>query len=348
MDLSSDLCYLIGKKVQTNYSIFVSLKKLFTSSTKLRMGRKRLCITSTDFNDHVEEHVEDHETSETQGQLNFQECLSTNEQGVPKKVRGYTQKAETWKMNSTQRIVVTFNKFGKPVGDEGNELVQYLGTLVRMADHVSIEYSEWRKVPVQKKEDMYSLVKSKFIIHPDETSEIKKWIFHSMGKKWRTWKSSLKAHIYDPSLTIDEIVAQQTNNDNRVNPTQFKELVTRWFTPEFQSTCAVKRSSRSKMKEPHITGTKSFARLAHELATKNNDVYPTRAEMYITIRTRKDGSIVDDKAAEVVASLKAIASDSTSTPGDLDDFTNDDYSKVKGPKKRGVWSISWKDAGCKK
>ncbi|KAI3682789.1 hypothetical protein L1987_83033 [Smallanthus sonchifolius] len=102
-----------------------------------------------------------------------------------------------------------------------------------------------------------------------------------------------------------------------------------------KSTCAVKRSSRSKMKEPHITGTKSFARLAHELATKNNDVYPTRAEMYITTRTRKDGSIVDDKAVEVVASLKAIASDSTSTPGDLDDFTNDDYSKVKGPEKRG-------------
>ncbi|KAI3798896.1 hypothetical protein L1987_34180 [Smallanthus sonchifolius] len=193
---------------------------------------------------------------------------------APKKVRGYTQKTETWKMNSTQRIVVTFNKFGKPMGDEGNELVQYLGTLMRMADHVSIEYSEWRKVPVQKKEDMYSLVKSKFIIHPDETS----------------------------------------NND---------------------LTCAVKRSSRSKMKEPHITWTKSFARLAHELATKNNDVYPTRAEMYITTRTRKDGSIVDDKAAEVVASVKAIASDSTSTPGDLDDFTIDDYSKVKGPEKRG-------------
>ncbi|KAI3794822.1 hypothetical protein L1987_37461 [Smallanthus sonchifolius] len=39
------------------------------------------------------------------------------------------------------------------------ELVQYLGTLVRMTDHVSIEYSDWRKVPMQKKEDMYLLVK---------------------------------------------------------------------------------------------------------------------------------------------------------------------------------------------
>ncbi|KAI3701076.1 hypothetical protein L2E82_45719 [Cichorium intybus] len=259
--------------------------------------------------------------------------------GAPKKVRGYTQKAETWKMNNTQRIVVTFNKFGKPVWDEGNELVQYLGTLVRMADHISIEYSDWRKLPMQKKEDMYSLVKSKFIIHPDETSEIKKWIFHSMGKKWRTWKGSLKTRGYDPSLTIDEIVTQQTNNDNRINTTQFKELVTRWFTPEFQSTCAVKRSSRSKMHEPHVTGTKSYARLAHEVAMNNNVVYPSRGELYVTAHTRKNGSIVNEKAAEVVASLKAVSSDSTSTPGCLDDITTDDYSKVKGPEKRGNMNI---------
>nr|KAJ0227956.1 hypothetical protein LSAT_V11C100024320 [Lactuca sativa] len=325
------------------------------------MGRrKRLCITSTEIN----ELIEDHGATETEGvQSNCEECQSinqqsnqqsseceigANEQGAPKKVRGYTQKSETWKMNSTQRIVVTFNNFGKPVGDEGNELVQYLGTLVRMTDHVSIEYSDWRKVPIQKKEDMYSLVKSKFIFHPVETSEIKKWIFHSMGKKWRTWKGSLKTRAYDPSLSIDEIVTQQTKKDNRVNPTQFKELVTRWFTSEFQSTCAVKRMSREKMHEPHVTGTKSFARLAHEMAINNNGVYPSRGEMYVTTRTRKDGSIVDDKAAEVVASLIAIASDSISTPRDSSDITNDDYSKVKGPEKRGYVRLAGRMPAAKK
>ena len=60
-----------------------------------------------------------------------------------------------------------------------------------------------------------------------------------MGKKWRTWKGSLKARAYDPSLTIDEIVAQQTKNDDRVNPTQFKKLVTQWFDPEFQVTMSI-------------------------------------------------------------------------------------------------------------
>ncbi|KAD5802698.1 hypothetical protein E3N88_14058 [Mikania micrantha] len=86
----------------------------------------------------------------------------------------------------------------------------------------------------QHKEDMYSLVKSKFVFLPNETNEIKKWILYSMGKKWRAWNGSLKARLYDPSLTVDEIVGQQVKKDKRVCQTQFKELATRWFTPKFQ------------------------------------------------------------------------------------------------------------------
>ncbi|CAH1419806.1 unnamed protein product [Lactuca virosa] len=73
---------------------------------------------------------------------------------------GYTQKTETWNMSSSQKTAVTFNRFGKPVGDEGNEVVQYLGTLVRMTNHVGIDNDDWRKIPIQIKEDMYSMVKA--------------------------------------------------------------------------------------------------------------------------------------------------------------------------------------------
>ncbi|KAI3675407.1 hypothetical protein L1987_84997 [Smallanthus sonchifolius] len=252
MDLYSDLCYLIGKKTIWGARGYVSL--LPTSMTMLKSMLRIMRLLKLKAN-RIFKNVF----------LQMNKVLPKKLGVIPKKVRSYTQKAETWKMNSTQRIVVTFNKFGKPVGDEGNELVQYLGTLVRMADHVSLDILSGERFPCKRKR--------------------------------------IGIHLLSPNLL---------------------------FIQMKQSTCAVKRSSRSKMKEPHITGIKSFARLAHELATKNNDVYPTRAEMYITTRTRKDGSIVDDKAAEVVASLKAIASDSTSTPGDLDDFTNDNYSKVKG------------------
>ncbi|KAL4589630.1 hypothetical protein LXL04_002538 [Taraxacum kok-saghyz] len=128
-----------------------------------------------------------------------------------------------------------------------------------------LPFGSQNHVPKQTKKDMYSLVKSKFIIHPNETIEITKMDLSEHEEKWRRWKGSLNTRVYDPSLAIDEIVAQQTKNDNRVNPTQFQKLVTSRFTSEFQSTCVTKRSSRSKMHEPHITGTKSFSRLAHEV-----------------------------------------------------------------------------------
>ena len=55
-----------------------------------------------------------------------------------------------------------------------------------------------------------------------------------MGKKWRHWKGLLKERAYDPSLTVDEIVAQQVAKDSRVNPEQFKKLVERWFSSDYQ------------------------------------------------------------------------------------------------------------------
>ncbi|KAL8202088.1 hypothetical protein R6Q57_011235 [Mikania cordata] len=91
------------------------------------------------------------------------------------------------------------------------------------------------------------------------------------------------------------------------------------------------------MKEPHITGTKSFARLAHEVAIKNEGVYPTRGEMYIKTRTRKDGSIVDDEATRVVTSLKDIETDSTSTLEDCDDLQKITIQKLKAQRKEGMF-----------
>ncbi|KAM0029940.1 hypothetical protein Hdeb2414_s0018g00531541 [Helianthus debilis subsp. tardiflorus] len=106
-----------------------------------------------DIDDTIDEiQMEDHNYSEDEH--NDQEQLHGPEKdkatGAPKKVRGHTQNVEIWKMNSTERIAVTFNDFGQPVGEEGKGLVRYLGTLVRMADHVSIKYSDWRKSSHEK------------------------------------------------------------------------------------------------------------------------------------------------------------------------------------------------------
>ncbi|GJT65286.1 transposase, Ptta/En/Spm [Tanacetum coccineum] len=152
--------------------------------------------------------------------------------GAKKRVRGPTKKKEIWNLASDEKVLVTFNELCQPIGDEGNELTNFLGTLVE---------SERKKI------------------------------------------------------------------------------------------------NRLKSIEPHVTGTKSFTRVKDEETKKNKGVSPSRGGMYCITRTRKDGSIVNAVAAQVVADIKAIG-DSSSTDQETtnnSDWTNDDLSKVKGPERRG-------------
>ncbi|KAL5138284.1 hypothetical protein HKD37_10G028492 [Glycine soja] len=85
-------------------------------------------------------------------------------------------------------------------------------------------------------------------------------------------------------------------------------------------------------------GTNNLPRRIHEMTTKAKGVQPSKAKIYIDTRTRKDGSIVTEKA--VIDELKnkmveAESSQNLQSTQDSTDWTNDIYSKVKGPEKRG-------------
>ncbi|KAD3336078.1 hypothetical protein E3N88_31597 [Mikania micrantha] len=224
--------------------------------TKDNKGEKRKLVLVDEYDDEDDENFQDDESQEisdalqrnNQYETEMAKCFKSKNNGICKRKRlqmvttptvfdeliGDPVHDDHGEDNQVSETQVHQTSDIPACGDEANELAQFLGTLVRMPDHVSIEYPDWRKVPAQNKEDMYSLVKTKFVFHPNETNDIKKWILYSMRKKWRAWKGSLKARLYDPSLTVDEIVAQQVKHDNRVSQTQFKELATRWVTPKFQ------------------------------------------------------------------------------------------------------------------
>ncbi|GJY67958.1 retrovirus-related pol polyprotein from transposon TNT 1-94 [Tanacetum coccineum] len=183
--------------------------------------------------------------------------------GAKKRVRGPTKKKEIWNLASDEKVLVTFNELCQPIGDEGNELTNFLGTLVRMPQHIRIHYPKWRKVPKEKKDDLWSIVKEKFSFQSDHSEkDIKEWIVSDMFTKWKCWKYELKKSSYDPTMTINEIVASQT--DDRVETGQFRTLVESWFTEEKQVESERKKINCLKSIEPHVTGTKSFARVKDE------------------------------------------------------------------------------------
>lgn len=87
-----------------------------------------------------------------------------------------------------------------------------------------------------------------------------------------------------------------------------------------------------------MLGTKSFARLAHE-EKKKTGVQPTRGNLYIISRTKKNGNIVSEAAAEVINKIQVIGNDTSASTSNTNagigivDWSNDDFAKVKGKEK---------------
>ncbi|GKB20686.1 hypothetical protein Tco_0854609, partial [Tanacetum coccineum] len=150
-----------------------------------------------------------------------------------KRVRGHTRKQAIWDFEPRERFTITFDECGQPVGKEAKELTSFLGTVAKMSQHIDIGITDWRKISKDKKDDLWSIVKEKFEFALVETEEIRLWAMSDIGRKWKTWKYVLKKRLSNSSLTVDEIVATQT--DTRVEKEDFKKLITHWFCEDTQA-----------------------------------------------------------------------------------------------------------------
>lgn len=64
--------------------------------------------------------------------------------------------------------------------------------------------------------------------------KLKDWVMGSAAKKWRDFKSELKTLYFDEKMTDEEL---QVVPDNRVSPTDWKELVAFWKTEAGKVRC---------------------------------------------------------------------------------------------------------------
>ncbi|KAL6566216.1 hypothetical protein OROGR_001831 [Orobanche gracilis] len=123
-----------------------------------------------------------------------------------------------------------------------------------------------------------------------------------MNDKWRQWKSDLKSIAYDPSKTEEEVAS--TLPDKRVDASQYRAIVHHWFSESTQKVSEINRRNRAKFEDVHCMGTKSLPKLIDEKKKLAKGVTPKRKEIYIHTRTRKDGTIVNEKAERVIEELK--------------------------------------------
>ncbi|GKV24436.1 hypothetical protein SLEP1_g34048 [Rubroshorea leprosula] len=241
-----------------------------------------------------------------------------------KKGRGPTRCLFLNELEDGERIVVSINKLGQPIGPESSKLSSFLGTVARNGYMAPLTYLQWRHMPDSYKEKMWQHVQTKFDMDPS----CKSWVMKSLANKWRDWKAELKAKHYYPHKTDEE---RLMDCHPRVVPDQWTFLVSYWNSDNAKKQCTTNKANRLKQKAKLASGSKSFARIREEERMKRPDgKEPTRAELYILTHTRrKDGQPVDEIAAANIAKLRELAT-KKQNGSECSDDDNDTLCQVLG------------------
>ncbi|KAJ8647907.1 hypothetical protein MRB53_000930 [Persea americana] len=160
-----------------------------------------------------------------------------------------------------ERVVWRLNEFGQPIGANGRLLSSFLGIIARDGQKAPINYFDWRKMPMERKMDMWRAVLSKFEIATDEQPRVKKWVFDKICQFWKNWKSKLKKTHYDPFHTTRERLQYRPD---RVDPVQWVLLIEFWGTKDGMERSKRNAENCALQTMNHTAGTKSFARIREE------------------------------------------------------------------------------------
>ncbi|KAI3755176.1 hypothetical protein L1987_54971 [Smallanthus sonchifolius] len=227
-------------------------------------------------------------------------------------------------LNAAGRIKIVTNDLGQPVGREASLLTSFLGLTARDGNLAPLIYSSWSKVPENNKESMWQKVLTKFDINPCSRS----WVLMSLGTKWRNFKSLLKTTHYDTHATDEERLA---DCDERVLPDQWAFLVSQWSSEKWQRISAKNKANRARQRFIHTSGKKSFARIREEEKAKRPDgKEPSKAELFILTRTRKNGLPMNEETAAVISQLRESETNKEQTVINKNEPQDDAYNHVMG------------------
>ncbi|MQL79206.1 hypothetical protein Taro_011644 [Colocasia esculenta] len=141
--------------------------------------------------------------------------------------RGPTLLRSIHGLQSNERIPVNFNQLGQPLGEGGQLLKQFLGTVARMWDKLPIDCISWRVMPSFNKDDVLDYIQRKF----DVPISLRDFVMKDLDQKWRSWKYDLRTKFFTPYQRAQQHFAC---SDRRVVEDQWKKLVQIWSSEEFK------------------------------------------------------------------------------------------------------------------
>ncbi|GMI65151.1 hypothetical protein HRI_000184400 [Hibiscus trionum] len=251
--------------------------------------------------------------------------------GRTRKSRGRTTLNELYNLPAGERVKVSRNDVGQPIGAEAGVLGSYLGIVARNHAILPINYESWRQMPNGNKNQALELVKDKFSLEVSDD-----YLKHVLGKKWRDSKSFLKKTYFKKDLTLQE---KLQNIPPGIMRHQWEDAVRFWSSTKGEDRERVGVTSRQKQKYTHTAGSKSFARLANEeQITTGTSI--GRIKLFDITHTKKDGSPITPEAAEIMEKLRQKkteyeATASTNGSVNMEEIENQVIVDVLGPERYG-------------
>ncbi|KAH7655770.1 putative transposase Ptta/En/Spm plant protein [Dioscorea alata] len=228
---------------------------------------------------------------------------SVDNRGQQRK-RGRTTIKELWTLPPQERILVSSNQLGQPIGPEAQLLAAFLGMLARSGQHIGLQYENWHKVPKPLKDDLFKFIELRFSL---EIS--KEYVLKSLGKKWRDYKHDLKTKHFKRE---DGLQANKDKHPSATIQWQWEQLVDFWYSKKGEDSEKLGVASRKQQKYTHTCGSKSFARKQKEMEVSTGRNIG-RLELFKATHTKKDGSHMNAETEQIMESAneKLIGCDTT-------------------------------------
>ncbi|MFQ6622857.1 hypothetical protein Gotur_001566 [Gossypium turneri] len=137
-----------------------------------------------------------------------------------RRVRRRTLLRDLYDINPVERVQVSSNRFGQPVGSEARLLAGYMGILARNANMLPINFESWHKVPESNKNQALDNIKGRFALEVSDA-----YVKKALGKRWRDHKSTLKKDYFKTKTTLEE---KLQNVPPRMLRYQWEEVVRFW------------------------------------------------------------------------------------------------------------------------
>ncbi|PPS05848.1 hypothetical protein GOBAR_AA14780 [Gossypium barbadense] len=222
------------------------------------------------------------------------------ENGGTRRGRGRTLLTDLYNLNSVERVKVTRNSHGQPVGQEARVLAGYLGIIARNANMLPINYESWHNMPNSNKNQALSNIKDRFALEVSDA-----YIKKALGKKWRDNKSILKKEYFKKPISLEEKLQNVPPGMLRY---QWEDAVRFW---------------NSKKGEEASSGQKVG-----------------RLQLFDITHRKKDGTPMSSEAAEIMEKLKDKkaeyeATASTDSSVNFEDIDNRIINEVLGPERYG-------------